>query len=109
DDLLAFAYGLEEELDTIRAVRDALPSAAPMVVRLHPNHDPARYRAALPLGIELTSGREQPLASDLERSRLVVGKASTALIEAAASGVPSLALNFGPTPDIWGMSQCGLP
>ena len=107
-DVLAFAYGMGEELMTIRAVREALPSGVPLVVRLHPSHDESSYRRLLP-GVLLTHAARRPMRDDLANARVAIAKASTSLIEAGVAGIPVVCVNLGPAPDIWAFAETGIP
>jgi len=107
DDVCAFAAGFDDEIATIQALAES--SSSPVRVRLHPDHDRDRYRAALGASVRLTEGRSIPLADDLGAARVVTGKSSTALLESAVAGWPVVILNLGSTPDLTGFGAAGLP
>ena len=106
-DVCAFAADTHEELWTIGRVAAALAPSRRLVVRLHPSHDPALFRRELDVPLSLPARRT--LSADLDGCALVIGKSSTALVEAAAAGWPVLLVDFGPAGDLTGLGQAGLP
>jgi len=106
DDVCAFASNFHEEVLTIRAVARA--TVRQVRVRLHPTHCVARYRTYLGPEFVLSHPSQRRLEDDLATARVVVGKSSTALLEAAAAGWPVVVVNLGPTPDLTGFGDAGL-
>lgn len=108
-DVLSFTTSLHEELATIRAVRASISERIPLTVRLHPAHDTKTYSEHLPSDVRLSLPAHRSLGQDLAGASAVIGKSSTALVEAAAAGLPVLVVNLGPTPDLTGLAAAGLP
>lgn len=107
DDVCAFASSFSEEIVAIRAVARA--TRRRVRVRLHPTHRLERYRAVLGMEVDLSHPASRSLAEDLATAHVVVGKSSTALVEASIGGWPAVIINLGPTPDLTGFGDAGLP
>lgn len=109
DDVCAFAAGFDEEIATIRALRDCVAADRRIVVRLHPGHDSTRYRSVLPSSVDIVTGRTRTVLADLHGASLVVARSSTVLVEALAAGQRVLIANLGAAPDLTGLSAAGVP
>ncbi|MBG0772739.1 DegT/DnrJ/EryC1/StrS family aminotransferase [Oleidesulfovibrio alaskensis] len=79
-------------LRRLRSIPLPLPPDAALLVKFHPDTDPAAYAHLLPRG-SLTIGGTMPEA--LSRARLVIGTGSGSLAEAACRGIPVIAASMG--------------
>lgn len=97
---------VEEETFTLRALAQHLPSGAELVVRTHPRHVPEDYErilAGLP-NVRVVSASQTDLATELAQAAVIVGKASTVLLEAANANRQVLLINLAGTPEFTGFS-----
>lgn len=102
---------IEEEAFTLHALAQHLPQDAELVVRTHPRHIPKDYEHILAglLNVRVVSGSQTDLATELAHAAVVVGKASTALLEAAHANKPVLLINLAGTPEFTGFSVASPP
>lgn len=102
---------VEEETFTLRALAQHLPPGAELLVRAHPRHVPEDYErilAGLP-NVRVVSGAQTDLATELARASVIVGKASTVLLEAANASKRVLLINLAGTPEFTGFSVATPP
>ena len=96
---LSYILSLDEELSTIRLIRKTIPREVGLVVKLHPSLPYDSYNKKLHDIIDeitLIGGPNAPSIEEfLPRARIVVGKASTVLLQALILGKPVIAANFG--------------
>ncbi|AZS82274.1 hypothetical protein ELS24_29870 [Achromobacter spanius] len=97
---------VEEEAFTLRALARHLPRGADLVVRTHPRHVPEDYERMLEglPNVRVVSGTQTELATELAQAAVIVGKASTVLLEAANANRPVLLINLAGTPEFTGFS-----
>lgn len=102
---------VEEETFTLRALALNLPQGTELVVRTHPRHAPEDYLRILEglRNVRVVSGAQTDLAAVLAQASVVVGKASTVLLEAASANKPVLLINLAGTPEFTGFSVASPP
>ena len=95
---LSYILSFDEEIATIRMIRSTIPRSMELVVKLHPSLPYKIYSDALNdviNEITLVGGPEAPgIEEFLPKAKIVVGKASTALVQALIMNKPVIVANF---------------
>ncbi len=95
---LSYILSFEEEICTIRMIRRVLPASESLIVKLHPSLEYEAYRSALEDiadKITLVGGPGSPTIEEfLPKAKIVVGKASTVLVQALIMKKPVVVVNF---------------
>jgi hypothetical protein len=95
---LDYILSFDEEIATINMLRNTIPKTMRLVVKLHPSLPYEKYRDALRgiiSDIMLLGGPGVPgIEEFLLKAKIVVGKASTVLVQALILNKPVIALNF---------------
>jgi hypothetical protein len=95
---LDYILSFDEEIATINMIRNTIPKTMALVVKLHPSLPYKKYQHALQdiiNDIMLLGGPGVPgIEEFLLKSKIVVGKASTVLVQALILNKPVIALNF---------------
>lgn len=102
----------EEEDHTLRVLLDCMPVGCELVIRVHPRHSAETFRRRFAGSkVRVVAANTVALEDSLAHADLVVGKASTVLLEAGNAGCPVLMVNLAGTPDFTGFASgpAGLP
>jgi hypothetical protein len=95
---LDYILSFDEEIATINMIRNAIPKTIALVVKLHPSLPYKKYQHALKEiinDIMLLGGPGVPgIETFLPKAKIVVGKASTVLVQALILNKPVIALNL---------------
>lgn len=106
EDVCPYLTTQEEDDFNISALLRCKPKQAKVTIRVHPRQDFDHFaKRHLTDDVKVVHGRSTPLHEDLKQADLVVGKASTALLEAVYSGQRILLVNLAGTPEFTGFSQ----
>lgn len=95
---LDYILSFDEEIATINMIRNTIPKTMALVVKLHPSLPYKKYQHALKdiiNDIMLLGGPGVPgIEEFLLKAKIVVGKASTVLVQALILNKPVIAVNF---------------
>lgn len=108
---LSYILSFDEEIMTIRLIHKSIKDKLGLLVKLHPSLPYDKYHNALQdiiNDITLVGGPGVPgIEKFLPAAKIVVGKASTVLVQALILGKPVIAVNFGSELDFLGFQ--GVP
>ena len=104
---LSARVGDRIRLEHVRTALEALPADAEVVVRPHPSDLTVDAYEALARNVTVASGG--PIEPLLERAGVVVGALSTATLQAAALGVPTVHLNVTGAAQPWPFDGSAIP
>ena len=106
---LEYILSIDEEIFTIRRIHETLPKGIKLLVKLHPNFDDKPYQTLNDLENLIIIGNKDPRDVNelVKNSRIVVGKASTLIIQAMIMKKAIIVVNFAGDVDFLGFK--GIP
>jgi len=106
---LEYVLSIDEEIYTIRRIHEILPKGIKLLVKLHPSLDDKPYQTLNELENLIIIGNKNPIDVNklVRNSKIVVGKASTVIIQAMIMKKPIIAVNFAGDVDFLGFK--GIP
>lgn len=104
---LEYVLSVDEEIFTIRRIYEVLPKGIKLLVKLHPNLDEKPYQILKNLENLIIIGNKSPIDINelVNNSKIVVGKASTLIIQAMIMKKPIIVINFAGDVDFLGFKQ----
>lgn len=104
---LEYVLSIDEEIFTIKAIHDVLPKGIKLLVKLHPNFDDSPYKKLSNLkNLVLIRHSELSDINDLvNNAKIVVGKASTLIIQAMIMMKPVISINLAGDVDFLGIKE----
>ncbi|MCV0393549.1 MAG: hypothetical protein K5790_09725 [Nitrosopumilus sp.] len=100
-----YIHRFDDEIFTIKKIREKTPSSIKIIVKLHPTHPLNVYEKFLKneKGVLITN--EHDIYDLIENSKIIVAKFTTAVLDAITKCKPIILVNFGNNSDFMGIND----
>jgi len=104
---LEYVLSIDEEIFTIKAIHDILPEGMKILVKLHPNFDNIPYEKLLNLKnlVLIKHGELSDINELVSNAKIIVGKASTLIVQAMIMRKPVISINLAGDVDFLGIKE----